>query len=196
MRATPLLGIFLVLAGCQPTESALGTVSAVPTTDGTSVAIGGAKGASGAPATAAAGPAIPAVPCDTAFTGGPAAGPKPAVTTKKGEGYVVEYVAAATADVGKPAATCVRITPTAPYHVNLKYPFQVDVTPPAGVDARTPMHKEDAEAYADTEARVSLAFIARDGGDKNFAATIHFGICSDAVCETPTEELAWKTAAK
>ncbi|HEV8321993.1 MAG TPA: hypothetical protein VG389_10290 [Myxococcota bacterium] len=206
--------------GCQPSEPELGTVSAVPGGGTSTVALAGSGIAGGAPVTAAAGPPVPAVPCgDAAFgaasaagapaappspaaaaspaaSGAPPAAPSPSIEKKTADNYVLEYVPAREAALGKPAATCVRITPAAGWKVNLAYPFQVDVTSPAGVDSRAKLRKEDAEAYDEHGTRVSLPFVAHAAGDLAFAAVIHFGVCNASVCDTPVEELAWTTAAK
>lgn len=186
----------LVLSACGPREPELGTVGSV--TAATAAAIAGASGApGGAFAAAAAAVVVPSVPCgDAAFTGGAAAAAPPVVEKRSGPGYVLEVVSAKEAEVGKPVATCLRIKPTAGYHVNLAFPFDVDVTAPAGVDARRPIGKADAESFVEAEARVGVPFVARAPGEKAMQAVVRFSVCAATVCETPVEELAWTTVAK
>ena len=165
-------------------EAELGGVSATGSATAGSGADVGGSAAAGAGGSIAA----PAGSCDDVFSG--------EIETKTGTGYVLELAPARTSAVGEAAASCVRLTPTAGYKVNVAFPFKMTVTVPEGVDGNEAITKADAVKFDEKEGRVPIAFIPKTGGEKSFAAEVRFSVCTEKVCETPVEELAWTVTAR
>jgi len=181
--ALPVVGFAgVATSGCGG-EAELGGVSATGSATAST-----APGSTGSGAAAAGGGVVaPPGSCDDVFAG--------EVEKKTGTGYVLELAPARGAAVGEAAASCVRLTPTEGYKVNVAFPFKVALTVPEGVDAKAAITKDDATKFDEKEGRVPIAFIPKTGGEKSFAAEVRFSVCTEKVCETPVEELAWTVTA-
>jgi hypothetical protein len=135
---------------------------------------------------------VPA-PVPTADTAAPAVGKSHA----EGQGYVVDVKPPASAAVGSEAKAQVVLRPTGGYHVNKEFPILLSVTAPTGVDV--PKAKQaggDAAKLEEAEAIFEIPFTAKEAGDKSFAATFKFAVCTATTCDPHNEKLAWSVSAK
>jgi hypothetical protein len=158
--------------------------------DAVAVAVGGcARSEAQTQPPAAAADTPPAVPA-----------PPPAPAGKahaEGQGYTVDVKPPATAAVGAEAKAHVVLHPTAGYHVNKEFPMILTVTAPPGVDV--PKAKQagaDAAKLEETEAVFDIPFTAKEAGDKAFAASFRFAVCTATTCDPHNEKLAWNVSAK
>jgi hypothetical protein len=115
----------------------------------------------------------------------------------EGQGFVVEVAPPASAKVGEATTARVILRPVAPYHVNLEFPTQLTVTPPAGVElAKAKQKPQDAAKFAEEGAVFEVAFTPREAGDKKFEAAFKFAVCTTETCDPKSEKLAWTVAVK
>ena len=115
----------------------------------------------------------------------------------EGQGYVVDVKPPASAAVGAEAKAHVVLRPTSGYHVNKEFPILLAVTAPAGVDV--PKAKQaggDAAKLEETEAVFDIPFTAKEAGDKAFAASFRFAVCTATTCDPHNEKLAWSVSAR
>jgi len=136
---------------------------------------------------------LPVARADTKDAGKPAAGKARA----EGQGYVVEVQPPASVTVGAAAKAQIVLKPTGGYHVNKEFPFVLAVTPPPGVD--TPKAKQqngDATKLEEAGAVFEVPFTASQTGDKAFAASFRFAVCTATTCEPHNEKLAWNVSVK
>jgi len=115
----------------------------------------------------------------------------------EGQGYVVDVKPPASAAVGAEAKAHVVLRPTSGYHVNKEFPIVLAVTAPPGVDV--PKAKQaggDAAKLEESEAVFDVPFTAKEAGDKTFAASFRFAVCTATTCDPHNEKLAWNVTAK
>src|SRR5262249_3982062 len=115
----------------------------------------------------------------------------------EGQGYVVDVKPPAGATVAAEAKAHVVLKPTAGYHVNKEFPMVLAVTAPPGVDV--PKAKQaggDAAKLEETEAVFDIPFTAKEAGDKAFAASFRFAVCTATTCDPHNEKLAWSVSAR
>lgn len=135
----------------------------------------------------------PPPPTPTEAPAAPAAGKLHA----EGQGYVVDVKLPASAAVGAEAKAHVVLHPTSGYHVNKEFPMVLAVTAPPGVDV--PKAKQaggDAAKLEESEAVFDIPFTAKEAGEKAFAASFRFAVCTATTCDPHNEKLAWNVTAK
>jgi len=125
------------------------------------------------------------------------AAPAAAKLHAEGQGYVVDVKPPANAAVGVEAKAHVVLHPTGGYHVNKEFPTVLSVTAPPGVDV--PKAKQaggDAAKLEESEAVFDVPFTVKEAGDKTFAASFRFAVCTATTCDPHNEKLAWNVTAK
>jgi hypothetical protein len=135
-------------------------------------------------------------PAPTPTEAAPAA-PAAGKAHAEGQGYTVDVKPPASAAVGAEAKVHVVLHPTSGYHVNKEFPMVLSVTAPPGVDV--PKAKQaggDAAKLEETEAVFDIPFTPKDAGDKAFAASFRFAVCTATTCDPHNEKLAWNVTAK
>ena len=131
----------------------------------------------------------------TASPSGPTAA-KPPAPRQTGQGYVVE-VTAPPAGVGAEVAARLTLKAVDGYHVNKDFPYSLKVSPPTGVEVvKAQQSVEDAIKLEDLEAAWDVKFTSQAAGDKKFAATFRFAVCTETSCDPKVEQLAWDVAVK
>ena len=71
------------------------------------------------------------------------------------------------------------------------------VTAPGGVDVtKAKQAGRDAAKLEETEAMFDVPFTAKEAGDKAFAASFRFAVCTATTCDPHSEKLAWNVTAK
>jgi len=146
-----------------------------------------------APKAAAPTPAEGAAPAPEAKPAAAAEG-KPRV---EGQGFVVEVKPPADVAAGGEAAADVVLTATGEYHLNKDFPTALEITPPAGVElAAAKLTIADAASFEEKTATWKVKFTAKDAGDKKFAASFKFAVCTATTCDPKKEALGWTVAVK
>lgn len=138
----------------------------------------------------------PPPPTPTEAPAAPAA-PAAAKLHAEGQGYVVDVKLPASTAVGAESKAHVVLHPTSGYHVNKEFPMVLAVTAPPGVDV--PKAKQaggDAAKLEESEAIFDIPFTAKEAGDKAFAASFRFAVCTATTCDPHNEKLAWNVTAK
>jgi hypothetical protein len=114
-----------------------------------------------------------------------------------GQGYTLTIDPPADAAVNGQGVVKIAIHPADGYHVNKDFPSSLKVTPPDGVDvAKAEQTSEDAKKLDETEADFEVAFTPKAAGDKAFAATFKFAVCTATTCDPKREKLAWNVTVK
>ncbi len=54
----------------------------------------------------------------------------------------------------------------------------------------------EAATFTEKAAQFKVGFQAASAGDKAFAATFRFAMCTDATCDPKSADLAWNLAVK
>ncbi len=145
------------------------------------------------PAAAAKAPAAPAAaaPAQAAAPGGPVKvvdGPPPGEEAR----YALAIDPPKAAKVGQPVKVKVKVTPKAPWHMNLDFPTSLAVTAPAGVELAKPkLAKADATRLDESACEFDLAFTPTQPGDKAFKGTFKFAVCQDEACSPVTEDVTF-----
>jgi hypothetical protein len=143
----------------------------------------------------AAGPSAPAAPGGAPAA--PAADSRPGKAHAEGQGYVVDVRPPEGAQVGSAATAKVVLHPTGGYHVNKEFPITLAVVAPTGVDLpKVKQTAPDAAKLEEGEAIFEVPFTAKEAGDKAFAATFRFAVCTPTTCDPKNEKLAWNVAVK
>ena len=115
----------------------------------------------------------------------------------EGQGFTVDVTPPSSAAVGTEAKARVVLKPNGGYHVNKEFPMILAVTPPTGVDVpKTKQQGADAAKFEETEAIFEVPFTAKESGDKSFAATFRFAVCTATTCDPKNEKLAWNVSVK
>jgi hypothetical protein len=115
-----------------------------------------------------------------------------------GQGYVVEVtVPEAAATEGRIGVARVTLKATSGFHVNKEFPLSLKVTAPEGISlAKTQLGADDAAKLEELEAAWDVKFTASAAGDKAFAATFRFAVCTETTCDPKIEKLAWNVQVK
>jgi len=115
----------------------------------------------------------------------------------EGQGFVVDVKPPAAAAVGSVAKAQVVLKPTGGYHVNKEFPTVLAVTAPTGVDVpKAKQAAADAASFEESGAVFEVPFTAKEAGDKSFAATFRFAVCTATTCDPKNEKLAWNVSVK
>jgi hypothetical protein len=115
----------------------------------------------------------------------------------EGQGYTVDVTPPSSAAVGSEAKARVVLKPTGGYHVNKEFPMVLAVTAPSGVDVpKAKQQGADASKWEETEAIFEVPFTAKDAGEKAFAASFRFAVCTATTCDPKNEKLAWNVSVK
>ena len=135
-------------------------------------------------------------PTPNASPTAPTAAPKAPAPRVTGQGFVVE-VTAPPAGVGAEVAARLTLKAVDGYKVNKEFPYSLSVNPPTGVEVvKAQQSVEDAIKFEDLEAAWDVKFTPQAAGDKKFAATFRFAVCTETSCDPKTAELAWDVAVK
>jgi hypothetical protein len=123
-----------------------------------------------------------------------AAAGKPRV---EGKGFVVEVKAPDGVSAGGEGVATITLTATGEYHLNKEFPTVLEVTAPAGVEVGKPKQGiDDAASFEAKTATWQVKFTSKDSGDKQFAASFRFAVCTETTCDPKKEALAWNVPVK
>ena len=96
------------------------------------------------------------------------------------------------AKVGQAVQVKVKVTPKAPWHMNLDFPTSLAVEAPAGVELAKPkLAKADATKLDESSCEFDLAFTPKEAGEKAFKGTFKFAVCQDEACSPVTEDVTF-----
>jgi hypothetical protein len=115
----------------------------------------------------------------------------------EGQGFTVDVTPPTAAAIGSESKARVVLRPTGGYHVNKEFPMILTVTAPSGVDVpKAKQQGADATKFEETEAVFDVPFTIKEAGDKAFAATFRFAVCTATTCDPKNEKLAWNVSVK
>jgi hypothetical protein len=181
LRKLPFILLVVTVAACSK-DPGNKTASPAP------APASGATAAPAATAKAAAPEAAPGAPA------APAAEAKPRV---EGKGFIVEVKAPADVAAGGEGTAQVVLTATGEYHLNKEFPTALEVTPPPGVEVpKSKLTVADAAKFEEKTATWEVKFTAKDAGEKKFAASFKFAVCTATTCDPKKEALGWTVPVK
>jgi len=84
------------------------------------------------------------------------------------------------------------------WKVNVKFPFKVDVTAPAGVALeKSSLKKDDAKVLDDHKAVFKIPYTVSAAGSHELKAKVKLSVCQGTTqCLFPTETVEWTVSAK
>ncbi len=110
--------------------------------------------------------------------------------------FSVEVVAPEGVKVGSAASVTVKVTPNAPWHMNLDYPTSLKVDAPAGITlSKAEFKKGDAAKLDETGCEYKVDVTPSSEGAASVPATFKFAICQDDACLPIEENVEIKLAA-
>jgi len=149
------------------TPAPTGPPGAAATPGGKAAAPAGATGSAGSPGTAAA-------------------------STSSDPSYKLSVDAPKTAAAGKESTVRVSVRPAQGWKVNQDFPTKLTVEALEGVAvAKAEQTASDAEKLDLHELTFAVKFTPAAAGQKKFAASLKFAVCTDSTCDPKKEQLAW-----
>jgi len=111
--------------------------------------------------------------------------------------YKLDVKVPDSATKGKPAVVRVHVEGTNGSVVNVDYPVQLVITPPAGVQvAKATMTKADATKFATGGADFDVTFTSADAGPKAFTGELKFAVAKGKDTTPATEKVAFSVTVK
>ena len=108
--------------------------------------------------------------------------------------YVLTISAPRRARAGESVVTKIKVTPTAPYKINLEYPTWLSLNAPEGVLPRTMAIKADGAArHSPSEILFEPRFTVHNGGGHRISGELRFSVCKDQLCDLEQVPVAWDT---
>ncbi|RMG95101.1 MAG: hypothetical protein D6705_14245 [Deltaproteobacteria bacterium] len=85
-----------------------------------------------------------------------------------------------------------RVTPKAPWHMNLDFPTSLELSPPADVTVpKTKLKKADAKQLDENAAAFDVEITPTAPGSKSFSGTFKFAVCQEEACSPVTETITF-----
>ena len=132
-----------------------------------------------------------------AFFGGACSGHAPATRAPVGitqKHHVLTISAPRRARAGASVMAKIKVTPVAPYKINLEYPTRLSLAAPEGVLPRTRAITADmATRHTRAEILMEPRFTVRNVGTHRFSGELLFSVCKDQLCDLERVPLAWVT---
>ena len=111
--------------------------------------------------------------------------------------YKVVVTPPTTATKGQPAVVLVHLEGAGGYKVNMDYPAQLVVTPPAGVTvAKSKMTKADAKKWTRDGADFEIVLTSSSVGVKTFTGELKFAVATDVNAQPVVEKLNFSVSVK
>lgn len=111
--------------------------------------------------------------------------------------YVVNAVVPTDIAAGGDGFVTIGLKPKPGWKINQEFPTKLKVTAPEGVTlAAESQGAGEAASFTEKAAQFKVGFQAGSAGDKAFAATFRFAMCTDATCDPKSADLAWNLAVK
>jgi len=118
-------------------------------------------------------------------------------TASAGGQYKLEVKAPASVKKGERSAAQLHVEGANGFHINTEFPAKLTVSAPSGVTVEKPSQtKEDAVKLKQEGADFTIAFTSSDAGKKDFTGELRFAVCSDNICTTSSETIAFSVDVK
>lgn len=102
-----------------------------------------------------------------------------------------------TAAAGKPTKARIRMTPKAPWHVNLDYPTSLTLEATAGIQLAKPkLKKADATRLDEGGVEFTVTLTPQAAGNAKVKGTLRFAVCQDDSCAPARAPVVIEVAAR
>ena len=96
---------------------------------------------------------------------------------------------------GKSVVATFRVTPVAPYKINLEYATRLSLSAPEGITPRSmAINGAGAAIHSTAEILIKPRFTAHTVGDHRFSGELRFSVCTDELCDLEKLPVTWVTA--
>lgn len=120
-----------------------------------------------------------------------------ALKVKQRKGYQIRIRYQKNQSINSTSALYLMIVPAEGWKLNLPYPTNLKITPPAGLKLERVVYKrKQAGVYKEQLIRFKVPYTTKTSGTKAFKALLKLAICNPKVCVPKKEYLGWQMVVK